>query len=165
MCNIYVVGCKIIISDFVTVLKDIKKGFSKVGKGISKLNPFKEKEDKKVVEKRRMILSENIHLLLAKLKDETKSIEKLTVYIMKKGENVGFSEVEVRTEIIDILKTIEEYKLVEEMDRTIANQEEHEVMKVKFKGGVYCPQCHAKITELPRFSSFKCQYCDAVFST
>ena len=125
--------------------------------------PFKKKKEPLLDEERLNILRGNIHLLLAQLKDTPKSLDELTIYIMRKGQHVNFSETEVRSEIIRTIKTIEEYKIVDDIDRIIANKKEHETMKVKFKEGVYCPRCHAKITELPNFTSFKCKYCDTVF--
>jgi len=98
--------------NIMSVLKDIQKGFKKVGKeikkDINKINPFKNKNESLIKKERLKLLHDNIYLLLAQLKDTPKSIDELTIYIMRKGKHVDFSEAEVRSEIIKIKKAKED---------------------------------------------------------
>ena len=141
-------------------LRKVQKGLKSIGES---LNPFKNNKETLVEKERLNILRENIHKLLSDLKETAKTIEEIVIYLMRKGLHVNFSEQKVKHEVITAKKTLQEYKIVDEIDRSRANKKELEVLKSKFKNGVYCPNCYAKITKLPTFTSFKCEYCDTVF--
>ncbi len=144
-------------------MKNFSKNIKNFFKKVNPLKKRKESEEKLIEQEKLNILHENIYRLLNNLKNSSKSIDKMKIYLMKKGQNVGFSEDRVLKEIINIMKDIEEYKMVSEIDREISSKKEHEIMRKKYEKGVYCPVCHAKIRTLPKFTTFKCEYCDTVF--